>query len=110
LPSGAKRSRTSQGPTLGDITYVIVYPDESAPQPDPALLDLALAAAERANEVAQGTRPYVLDSLARAHFLKGDARKASEIQARALALAHNDQMRDQYRSRLDEYQRAAGDR
>jgi thiol-disulfide isomerase/thioredoxin len=66
-------------------------------------LDYALAVkiAERASTLADGKDPQVLDTLARAHFKKGDLAKAIEIQKQAVALDPN------LKPTLDEYEAAA---
>jgi tetratricopeptide (TPR) repeat protein len=46
-------------------------------------LDVALAIAVRANEVTKGESGEILDTLARAHFEKGDLDKAVEFQTKA---------------------------
>jgi hypothetical protein len=42
--------------------------------------DLALEAAKRANEITNGAKSDVLDTLAYAYYHKGDAKKALELQ------------------------------
>lgn len=49
--------------------------------------DLALKIAVRANEVAKGGAPEILDTLARAHFEKGDVQQAVDFQAKAVEKA-----------------------
>jgi thiol-disulfide isomerase/thioredoxin len=49
--------------------------------------DFALAFAVTADEVAKGADWMIADTLARAHFAKGDKAKAVEVQTRAIELA-----------------------
>lgn len=95
---------------LGDIAYVIVYPEEGVPAPGVDLVRLAMEAAERADELSGGTRAHVIDSLARAYFLAGDLARAIKEQERALALAHSESMREQFGERLDEYRKRSARR
>jgi hypothetical protein len=53
-------------------------------------LDLALAMATRAVEITQGKDGPMLDTLARAHWEKGDDAKAVETATRAVAAAKAD--------------------
>lgn len=67
--------------------------------------DLAIAAATRGNELAGGKEPAVMDTLARAYFVKGDLDKAIEIQTKAVDLADDD-MKEQLKSSLEEFKTA----
>ena len=53
-------------------------------------LDLAMKLAVRASEASKGKSAHIEDTLARAHYAKGDLDKAIEIQAKAVQLASND--------------------
>lgn len=68
----------------------------------------ALAAAYRiaakANESAHGTDPSILDTLARAAFMKGEKDQAIQWQQKAVNLADNDRARKQFKAALDSYQ------
>jgi thiol-disulfide isomerase/thioredoxin len=64
--------------------------------------DLALRAAKRASELEGDKDPMILDTLARAHFLKGDKAKAIEIQTKALAAAP-DELKGEFQKSLDEF-------
>lgn len=66
-------------------------------------VDLALAAATRAQELSKADDAAVLDALARAHFDKGDAPKAAELQQRAIAAAQDEPTRELLRKRLERY-------
>lgn len=67
--------------------------------------DLALMAATKASELKGGNDPAVLDTLARAHFVKGDFAKAVEVQTKAIDSADED-FKEQLRSALEEYKTA----
>ncbi len=72
-------------------------------------LDLATKAAERANEITKGKESQVLDTLARVHFVKGDAAKAIDLQEQAIKHLPKEApegLRDQITKALDEYKKA----
>jgi len=50
-------------------------------------VELADVAATRANEITKGKDPSILDTLARAKFLKGEKEKAIELQTKAVSLS-----------------------
>ena len=71
--------------------------------------DYALTVAERANDVTNGKSAAILDTLARAHFEKGDVNKAIEFQTKALnaiTKAEEDMFRDQMEEALKKYKAA----
>jgi len=72
-----------QQDALNGIAWTMVDPDAELERRD---VDLALKIATRANELAQDKDAGILDTLARAWFLKGDVTKAVEIQRKAVAL------------------------
>jgi thiol-disulfide isomerase/thioredoxin len=90
---------------LNEIAWTIVDPDGKIEKKD---LDLAFKAASKGAEFAKGTdeEGMILDSLARVHFLKGEIDKAIEIQTNAVELTKNEQMKDQLKDSLKEYQDA----
>jgi thiol-disulfide isomerase/thioredoxin len=88
---------SSQG--LNMIAWSIVDPQAPIDNRD---ADLALRAAKRASELEGDNDPMILDTLARAHFLKGDKAKAVEIQTKAIALAP-DELKEEFRKALNEY-------
>lgn len=70
-------------------------------------LDLAMKAANRANEITAGKDPAILDTLARACFVKGDKAKAIELQTKAVDLSKgNEEMLEDLKKTLDEYKSA----
>jgi thiol-disulfide isomerase/thioredoxin len=66
-------------------------------------LDLALKLAEKANAATEGKESGVLDTLARAHFEKGDIDKAIDFQTQAVANA-GDSEKAQLQDTLKKYQ------
>ncbi len=87
---------------LSQMAWVIVFEDgRNAPE------DLALAEklAGRAHEMSKGTRPGICNTLARIAFLKKDFARAVDFQSKALALASDEDARQEYRKTLDEYRR-----
>src|SRR5262249_9815278 len=71
---------------LNNIAWLVVDPDAKE-KPDAKLLELALAAAKRADELLKGKDGAIADTLAKAYFDSGDAAKALETQERAVKLA-----------------------
>lgn len=68
---------------LNQIAWAIVDPDATLANRD---VDLAITLATRADELTKGSNAGVLDTLARAHFAKGNIAKAIELQTKAVAL------------------------
>jgi thiol-disulfide isomerase/thioredoxin len=92
---------------LNQIAWLIVAPD--APKPDAPMVQLAVKAAQRADELTQGKNPGIADTLARAYFAAGSPAKALETQQRAVKLAQGasaEAVQD-LKSRLEEYRKAA---
>lgn len=104
LVSDAITARDSS--SLNEIAWTIVDPEGAVEKKD---LGLALKAAESACEFTAWKEPHVLDTLARVYFLKGDVKKAIEVQTNAIALASPD-MKEQFTPALEEYQRALANR
>lgn len=65
------------------IARAITSPDRKLDKPN---LDLALRAAEKATEFGDARSALYPETLARVHFLRGDAAKAVEFQTKAIAL------------------------
>lgn len=71
-------------------------------------LDFALSCANEADKLTKNENPMILDTLARVHFLKGDAKKAFEVQTKAVDLAKdNKRLKAELEKRLEEYKTAA---
>lgn len=88
---------------LNQIAWFIVDPEAPVDNPD---LTLALQAAERANELTKGKDGAILDTLARVLFVKGDVKKAYDLQAKAVELAKGTPLEDELQARLTEYKKA----
>ena len=69
-------------------------------------LELAMAAAVRADDLTQHGEASIIDTLARVHFLKGDVAKAIELERKAIEVA-DAQQKAQLQPTLDEYLKAA---
>jgi thiol-disulfide isomerase/thioredoxin len=71
-------------------------------------LPIALKAATKANTMTEGKNAAILDTFALALFKNGKVEQAIEAQTEALKLAAgNEEMEKEFRSRLDEFTRAA---
>ncbi len=88
---------------LNNIAWAMVDPKNPPDVPD---LDLALSAASRADELAEGKDADTIDTLARVHFLKGDIEKAIDLQQRAVAVARSDKLREPLAKTLEDYKAA----
>ena len=69
---------------LNALAWGIVDP---AAKPVSRDLDLALDAAVKASKLTGDKDPLILDTLARAHFMKGDIKRAIKLQVKAIDLA-----------------------
>jgi tetratricopeptide (TPR) repeat protein len=88
---------------LNGIAWFVVDPAGKVRRQD---LDLALKAAERANELTHGKDANVLDTLARVHFTRGDRERAIELQRKAVELAPGEEAREALGKVLEEYEAA----
>jgi thiol-disulfide isomerase/thioredoxin len=99
---------------LNFIAWTVVDParkegPDRKEKPDPKLVKLALAAAQRADELGKGKEGHIADTLARAYFLNGDVAKALELQERAVTQAKGTPFEKDpgLQQRLEEYRKAA---
>jgi thiol-disulfide isomerase/thioredoxin len=76
--------KTKDASSLNQVAWTIVDPEAPWKERN---LDLALRAATKASELTGDKDPSILDTLARVYFLKGDAKKALELQKKAVELA-----------------------
>jgi len=88
---------------LNDIAWRIVDPEAKWEKRD---LDLALRAAEKGVALTQEKDGAVLDTLARVYFLKGDTKKAMELQTKAIDVSKGD-MKKSLEKTLEEYKAKA---
>jgi hypothetical protein len=95
-------------PGLNELAWTIVDPD-AGKKPSAKLIKLALEAARKADEIAQGKDGAIADTLAKAYFDSGDAAKALETQERAVRLLKEvGEGEDQgVKDRLEQYKKAA---
>jgi polyhydroxyalkanoate synthesis regulator phasin len=96
---------------LTEIAEAILDSDEE-PKPGAKLKALALEAAVKANELAEGKSVEILDVLAKGYFATGDAKKAVSHLEKAIKLEKasgdaNDKMIRIMEKRLKEYKAAA---
>jgi thiol-disulfide isomerase/thioredoxin len=90
---------------LNYMAWAIVDPDAKfdASKRD---VKLAVKAAKRACELGKYENPQILDTLALATFLSGDAAKALELQEKAVKMM--DEKDPEVMARLEKYRKAAG--
>ncbi len=74
---------------LNQIAWFMIDPGAGIKNPD---VDLALRAATRAVELTGAKDAAILDTLALAHYLKGDKTRAIELQTKAVELASADRL------------------
>lgn len=89
---------------LNDIAWRIVDP---AAKPANQDLDLALAAAVRANEITESKDAAILDTLATVHHARGDLPKALEFQRLAAKHGKGGQFEQEIEGRLRQYEAEA---
>jgi thiol-disulfide isomerase/thioredoxin len=94
---------------LNLLAWAVVDP-EAKVKPDARLVKLALAAAQRADEMVKGKSADIADTLARAYFVSGDYTRAVETAKRAVQLAGQGPESAELKERLEEYERAASKR
>ncbi|MFQ3610021.1 MAG: redoxin domain-containing protein [Fimbriimonadales bacterium] len=95
---------------LNMLAWTIVGDDQpiQLKQPD---YDLALTIAQRAVELTKEQDAGILDTLAMAHFRKGQLEKAIEVQRKAIAVAEKDpetpkELLSELQKRLQEFEKA----
>jgi thiol-disulfide isomerase/thioredoxin len=104
--SKTELGKTAQG--LNAIAWTIIDPDAGI-KPNSKLIEFALETARRADEMSDGKDSGIADTLGKAYFDSGDAKKAIEAQERALRLMKDaGAMEDQgMKDRLEKYKKAA---
>lgn len=68
-------------------------------------LELAETLATQANTATEGKDPSILDTLARAKFMRGDKAEAVKLQEKALSLADDDDAKKRLQATLDSYRK-----
>lgn len=93
---------------LNQVAWTIVDPATDLKDRD---LDLAMKAAQKAVELTKGEDGAILDTLARAHYWKGDLAKAIEIQTKAVEkAASNPEMLSELQDVLEAYKAEAAEK
>ena len=64
---------------------------------------MAMDAAKKANELSGGKDGSILDTLARAYWESGDAKKAISLQEQAIAVAPEGRMKESMKTTLEQY-------
>ncbi len=96
---------TENGNMLNVLAWTILDPDGDLPEKERDV-EVAFAAAKQANELSHGENGAILDTYALAVFKKGDAKKAAELQEKAIKLL-GDEADDAVKGRLEQYKKAA---
>lgn len=78
------------------------------PRTPPCDAGLALELAVRANALAEGEDPRILDTLARVRFVRGEVDEAIRLQGLAAAAASGGPLEAKLRATLSEYERSRG--
>jgi thiol-disulfide isomerase/thioredoxin len=98
--------RASDDPiALNQIAWFIVDPEA---RPEKQDLDLALKAAQRADELTEHKDPTIMDTLACVHWDRGEKEKALEIQTRAVELAQGTPVKAELEGRLEMFKKELG--
>jgi thiol-disulfide isomerase/thioredoxin len=92
---------------LNALAWTIVDPDAKS-KPNAKLIQVALEAARKADELAGGKEGAIADTLAKAYFDSGDAAKALETQERAIRLMKEggQPVDPSMQERLEQYKKA----
>jgi thiol-disulfide isomerase/thioredoxin len=91
---------------LNGLAWAIVDP-ESKTKPNAKLLEMAVEAAKKADELAEEKEPAIADTLAKTYFDSGKVAKAIETQERAVRLAKDTPIAKELAERLEQYKKAA---
>jgi thiol-disulfide isomerase/thioredoxin len=93
---------------LNFVAWTIVDPDAKT-KPDGKLIKVALEAAKKADELAEGKDGAIADTLAKAYFDSGDTVKALQTQERAVKLVEGTRQGNDpgIKARLEQYRKAA---
>lgn len=86
--------------SLNEIAWMMVDPNGAV---EPVDLDLALRAAEKADELTRHKEPMIIDTLARVYFERGEIDKAIELQSKAVSLIDDGEMKQEFEKVLESY-------
>jgi thiol-disulfide isomerase/thioredoxin len=92
---------------LNELAWRIVDPENPFPKQD---LDVALKAATKASDLTENNSGMILDTLARVHWLRGDRKKALELQEKAVKVNDEAQFAEELAARLEEYRKGQQER
>jgi tetratricopeptide (TPR) repeat protein len=67
------------------------------------VLEMAMEAAQKANELSGGKDGSIIDTLARAYWEAGDAKKAIALQEKAVEISPEGRMKESMKKTLEEY-------
>ncbi len=100
--------------SLNMLAWVMVGDDMPIQMKEPDY-DLAIRIAKRAVELTKEQDANILDTLAMAHFRKGNLQKAVEVQRKAIAVAEKDpdypkEMLDELKERLQKFEKALSEK
>ncbi len=100
--------------SLNMLAWTIVGDDQPIQIKEPDY-DLALAIAQRAVELTKEQDANILDTLAMAHYRKGQLEKAVEVQRKAVALAEKDpdypkELLSELKERLKQFEKALSEK
>ncbi|MEM8874424.1 MAG: redoxin family protein [Planctomycetota bacterium] len=85
---------------LNEVAWTMVAPDSLFKNPD---FDVALTAAEKANELTNHGDAGILDNVARVHYRMGHTDKAIEFQQKAIEVNDEPALMAELKKSLDEY-------
>ena len=104
----SKSELSKKAEDLNGLAWAIIDPD-SGLKPSAKLIDFAVAIARQADEMADEKDGVIADTLGKAYFDSGDAKKAVETQERAVRLAKEAGEKDEQgmKDRLEKYKKAA---
>jgi thiol-disulfide isomerase/thioredoxin len=91
---------------LNAIAWAVVDP-ESKVKPNAKLLEMAVDAAKKADELVNEKDPAIADTLAKTYFDSGEVAKAIETQERAVRLGKDSPIAKELAERLEQYKKAA---
>lgn len=88
-----------------DLLNELAWTLATAPSLGKRDLQLIEKIARKANEAAKGEEPAILDTLARALFMKGDPKEAIRLQQAAVEKARNEKLRADLAKTLESYKK-----
>ena len=96
---------TDDAQMLNRLAWGIVDPNSPFAEKN---LDVAMKASKKACDLTDNEDGMILDTLARVHYLQGDAAEAANVQAKAIEHTEEGPMRDEMIQALETYKSEAG--